>query len=269
MALRATWLSCSPSFGRITRTSTLAWISDSTAEICWLMSLVGSTGRNSTSGYRFAISSAVFAIAAIHPWSAAGAENPITTLGPGWSLSVPARAACWAGVDELCAGSLPVQAVSRAPAPTAAPPSRKPRRPRGRCRDTRIPPSGRGVQGKPVGTESVRGDRAGTRDGRSPCAGLGAGGGQGAPLEEHGHHDDQSLRDELVAGVEAVEDEQVRDHREDHQAEDRADDRAAAAGEQGAADDHGRDGVELVEVAVGARPRGGPGHDEDRRDAAA
>ncbi len=129
IALRATWLSCSPSFGRITRALTLAAISDSTAEICWLMSLVGSTGLNSTSEYCLACDSAFLAMAAIQPWSAAGAEKPMTTLVPGWSLSVPAEVACGAAEAGAAAGSLLVQALTRAPAPTTAPLTRNPRRP--------------------------------------------------------------------------------------------------------------------------------------------
>jgi hypothetical protein len=94
MACRATWLSCWPSLGSRTSTPTFCWTSDSTAEICWLMSLVGSTGLKVTSEYCLAAAAAFFAMAAIQPWSAAGAENPIVTGVPGWSL--PPVAAGWA-----------------------------------------------------------------------------------------------------------------------------------------------------------------------------
>ena len=49
-----------------------------------------------------------------------------------------------------------------------------------------------------------------------------------------------------VGGVEVVEGEDVGERGEDQHAEDGADDRAATAAEQRAADDDGRDRVELV-----------------------
>ena len=72
------WL---PSLGRITSASTFWLIRVSIAAICWVMSLVGFTGANVTSGYFAAWAWAFAAMAAIQPWSAAGAEKPIVT-GP-------------------------------------------------------------------------------------------------------------------------------------------------------------------------------------------
>jgi hypothetical protein len=66
---------------------------------------------------------ALLVMAATQPWSAAGAENPMTTFAPGaafgfasefWSVLI------WVFSDGL----LLVQAVRTAPAPTAAVPNR-------------------------------------------------------------------------------------------------------------------------------------------------
>jgi len=65
-------------------------ISVCTAAICCAMSLVGLTGSNVTSEYCLACAAALFAMAAIQPWSAAGAENPMVTALPGAALSPPA-----------------------------------------------------------------------------------------------------------------------------------------------------------------------------------
>src|SRR4029453_10802602 len=67
-------------------------------------------------------------MAAIQPWSAAGAENPMITFWPGaeFGLVSSLSALTWVFSD----GVLLVQAVSRAPAPTAAPPKRMRRRDR-------------------------------------------------------------------------------------------------------------------------------------------
>lgn len=110
----------------MTSTLTFARISDSTAEICWLMSLVGSTGLNVTSLYFFAWPSAFLAIAAIQPWSAAGAENPMVTCLPCLSLSPPSDPAWAAGLGS--SSLLLVQAAARLPAATTAPPNRTPLR---------------------------------------------------------------------------------------------------------------------------------------------
>ena len=59
-------------------------------------------------------------------------------------------------------------------------------------------------------------------------------------------NDDESLGDRLRGGVQVVEGEDVRERGEDQHAEDGADDRAATTGEQGSADDHGSDRIELL-----------------------
>ena len=91
MPCDVSWL---PSLGRITSASTFWLIRVSIAAICWVMSLVGFTGANVTSGYFAAWACAFAAMAAIQPWSAAGAEKPIVTGRPGSALA----AACRAGV---------------------------------------------------------------------------------------------------------------------------------------------------------------------------
>ena len=88
------WL---PSLGRITSALTFWLISVSMAAICWVMSLVGFTGANVTSGYFAAWAWAFAAMAAIQPWSAAGAEKPIVTGRPGSALAPPPGAAFGAG----------------------------------------------------------------------------------------------------------------------------------------------------------------------------
>ena len=66
-------------------------ISVSTAAICWVMSLVGFTASNVTSEYWAAWALALLAIAAIQPWSAAGAEKPMVTAGPDAVLAPAVR----------------------------------------------------------------------------------------------------------------------------------------------------------------------------------
>ena len=127
VALSAVAVSCLPSLGSITMTLTFLLISVSTAAICWAMSLVGLTGSNVTSSYWAAWALALLAMAAIQPWSAAGAEKPMVTCLPFAALS-PAATATFA---VLASSSLEllVQAASAA-TDRAPPPRRKPRRPR-------------------------------------------------------------------------------------------------------------------------------------------
>src|SRR3954468_24486729 len=124
------WL---PSLGRITSASTFWLIRVSIAAICWVMSLVGLTGANVTSGYLPAADCAFAAIAAIQPWSAAGAEKPIVTGRPGAELGPAAPPPLGAGGGAAAGGALLVHAASAAPAPTARAPERKPRRARNRA----------------------------------------------------------------------------------------------------------------------------------------
>ena len=85
------------------------------------MSLVGFTASNVTSGYWPAWALALLAIAAIQPWSAAGAEKPMVTVGPDPALA-PALGAATFPVGAGPAGVLLVHAVSAAPAPRPSAP---------------------------------------------------------------------------------------------------------------------------------------------------
>src|SRR3954447_19859347 len=121
------WL---PSLGRITSASTFWLIRVSIAAICWVMSLVGFTGENVTSGNFSAADCALAAMAAIQPWSAAGAEKPMVTAFPGVAALGAAPPPLGAGAGAAAGGGvLPVHAASAAPAPTARLPARKPLRP--------------------------------------------------------------------------------------------------------------------------------------------
>ncbi len=83
MAFWATSVIWAPSNGSSTMASILSLISVSTCEICWLTSLVPSTMFGFDVGQRGRRSSlALSVIAAIQPWSAAGAEKPILTILP-------------------------------------------------------------------------------------------------------------------------------------------------------------------------------------------
>src|SRR6478609_247504 len=98
---------------------------------------------------------------------------------------------------------------------------------------------------------------------------AGLGGTGEALLEQDGDDDDHALGNGLRRAREVVLDEDAVEGLEDQDAEDGADDRAPAAGEQGAADDDGGDGVELPEEAVRRGPARGPRGDHQRGDAAA
>jgi hypothetical protein len=87
-----------------------------------------STLRNSTSEYAAACALALLVMAATQPWSAAGAENPMMTFVPGAAFGLLSVSSFLIWV--FSPGSLLVQAVSRAPAPRAAPPKRMRRRDR-------------------------------------------------------------------------------------------------------------------------------------------
>src|SRR4051794_3316785 len=122
-----------PSNGRMGSASTFLSMRVCTWLICWFTSLLPSTAWSVRSLYFFASLWALVVIAAIQPWSAAGAEKPMVTALPGVSLPdpVPAETLAFAaeeGAEE--ATLLLVQAVSAAPAPRAPAPSSRPRRPR-------------------------------------------------------------------------------------------------------------------------------------------
>jgi hypothetical protein len=119
MALSATGVSAAPSNGSSTIASTLSLMNVSTWLIWKLTSLVPSTTRSSTSEYLPASALAALVIAAIQPWSAAGAEKPMTTFLPGSSLATftpPWFPPPWL----VFSGVLPVQAVSVRPTVIAA-----------------------------------------------------------------------------------------------------------------------------------------------------
>src|SRR4051794_15298271 len=135
IALIAISVSALPSNGRITSASTFLSISVCTWLICWLTSLLPSTACSVTSLYLPAWLFAFVVMAAIQPWSAAGAEKPIVTLLPGVLLAPPALPAETGGAaaaDVLAedAGELLVQAARAAPAPSAPTPNSSRRRPR-------------------------------------------------------------------------------------------------------------------------------------------
>src|SRR5262245_27929362 len=192
MACCAIAVNALPSKGRITSTSTLLLSSVSTWAICWLTSLVPSVALNVTSENFPAWARAFLVIAAIQPWSAAGAEKPILTCLPGW-LFAPPPATCWFGA-ELAAGVLEVHAASSEPAPSTVEPIRKLLR-------------------------------------SAMALLLGFPGSGGAVLEQHRSDDDHALGDVLDVGLEMVLGEDAVHHGEDEHPDQRADQGAAPAGE--------------------------------------
>src|SRR5947207_13333725 len=109
----------------MTIASGFCWISDWIAAIWAGASLPGSTATGLTSEYLPACALAVLVIAAIQPWSAAGAVKPMVTVLPGDALLPPILV--WPLVS-LVFVSLDVQPASSAPNPAADPPSSSPRR---------------------------------------------------------------------------------------------------------------------------------------------
>src|SRR6478752_1578310 len=103
IALSATGVIAAPSKGSSTIASTLSLMKVSTWLIWTDTSLVPSATRSSTSSYFAASVLADSVIEPIQPWSAAGAEKPMTTLSPDSSLE-PAAAAV---VGALAASSSP------------------------------------------------------------------------------------------------------------------------------------------------------------------
>src|SRR4051812_29970757 len=118
IALSATGVSAAPSKGSRTMASTLSLMKVSTWLIWVLTSLVPSATFTSTSSYFSSTALAALVMPDIQPWSAAGAEKPMTSLSPGLSLLLDALLAP-ALLPEL-AGVFPVQPARRAPAPTSA-----------------------------------------------------------------------------------------------------------------------------------------------------
>src|SRR4051812_36284217 len=127
-ALMAISVSALPSKGRMTSALTRLSISVWTWLICWLTSLLPSTACKVTSLCFAAWSLALVVMAAIQPWSAAGAEKPMVTALPGVSLPLAAAVDADVAVDD--ATLLLVHAVRAAPAPRAPAPRSRPRRPR-------------------------------------------------------------------------------------------------------------------------------------------
>ena len=126
IALVATSVRAAPSVGSSTMASTLSLMKVSIWLICRLASLVPSAVRNSMSEYFPASALAALLIAPSQPWSAAGPENPMTTLSPGASLSLAARGAL---LCELLSSSAllpvhPAATTTSTPRPAA---TRRPR----------------------------------------------------------------------------------------------------------------------------------------------
>src|SRR3954468_14473767 len=126
-ALMAISVSAFPSKGRITRVSTFLSITVWNWLLCWLTSLLPSTACSVTSLCLAAWSLALVVMAAIQPWSAAGAEKPMVTALPGVPLPLAAALAEAVVADD--AALLLVHAVRAAPAPRAPAPKSRPRRP--------------------------------------------------------------------------------------------------------------------------------------------
>src|SRR4051794_7981405 len=180
-ALRAISVSAFPSKGRMTSASTFLSISVWTWLICWLTSLLPSTACRVTSLCLPAWLFALVVMAAIQPWSAAGAEKPIVTALPGVSLPLPPEPeAAGAAADVVeAAGSLLVQAASAAPAPIAPTPNNSPRRPR------TVLEVFSGMTGHTfLGFSRSRGEEASVR-----------GSADGPALEQGGGDDDRALGD--------------------------------------------------------------------------
>src|SRR5690349_4940459 len=217
MALRATAVMAAPSNGSRTIASTLSLMNVSTCEIWRLTSLVPSATFSSTSSYLAACALADLVIEPIQPWSAAGAEKPMTTFLPDLSLSV-----LLLPIAELVSPSsepfvqAPRTSVAAAKAPTRA----KARR----LREWMVDMCNSWCE---------------VVTGRS---GLAV---RDALLEEHSDHDDHALRDVLGRRREVVEREDVGEGGEDQHAEERADDGPSSPAEQRAADDDGGDRVQL------------------------
>ena len=113
IACSATGVIAAPSKGSSTMASTPSLMKVSTWLIWVPTSLVPSATRSSTSSYSSSTARAASVMPAIQPWSAAGAEKPMTTLSPSSSLSLAALAL--PPSPEL-SGSLLVQPATRAPA---------------------------------------------------------------------------------------------------------------------------------------------------------
>src|SRR3954451_8664871 len=115
IAFCATGVSAAPSKGRSTMASTFWLMKVSTWLICVLTSFVPSATLSLTSLYLSACAFAPLVIAAIQPWSAAGAEKPMVTVLPVSSLLLAALLP--PQLLEL-SGVLLVQPATRPAAPT-------------------------------------------------------------------------------------------------------------------------------------------------------
>ena len=106
IALMATSVSAAPSKGSMTMASTLSLMKVSIWLICRFTSLVPSATMSSTSEYVAASACAASVMAAIQPWSAAGAEKPIRTVSPGASFAVVVVSAAADPAAAVAAASL-------------------------------------------------------------------------------------------------------------------------------------------------------------------
>src|SRR5688572_13310011 len=219
-------LIAAPSNGSSTMASTSSLMNVSTWLICRLTSLVPSAIWRSMSGYCSSRSRTLLVMAAIQPWSAAGAEKAMVTVSPSSSL-LPAAAAGAASPSSSSAASwaLPVHAdrASAATAPATRPVTRRLRRVvvvRSRMMSCSL--FSRWFRW--CGVCGVRA-LAGGRTSRE------------ALLQHHGDDDDRALGDRLGGGVLVVEGEDIGERLEDQHTEDGADDGAPAPGEQRSSDD--------------------------------
>ena len=128
IALRAIGVIAAPSKGSSTMASTSSLMKVSTWLICTATSLVPSATRSSTSSYFAASFSADSVIEPIQPWSAAGAEKPMTTVSPVSSLE-PAAAAGGVAACRVSSPSLDSLLVQAASERAATPATRAGREP--------------------------------------------------------------------------------------------------------------------------------------------
>src|SRR4051794_40521628 len=133
------------SLGGITSAPTLWLFRGWVAGILWGVWVVGFAGGSMACGACPAADCALAAMAAIQPWSAAGAEKPMVTAFPGVAALGAAPPPLGAGAGAAAGGGgLPVHAASAAPAPAARLPAGKPPRPTKRATE-RAGSSGSGI----------------------------------------------------------------------------------------------------------------------------
>src|SRR5215212_3438597 len=220
-ALWATGVSAAPSCGRTTKASGLSEITCSICCACESAS-AASSSRNLTSSYLSAAAFAFFEIAPSQPWSVGGTLATIET-GPLLVCELPSPLVVCAVAAE------PLPPLSPSSSPHAAAPS-----------------------ASSIATASTVNRRKSDIVVLLLCRTYLSQSRLGS-LEQHRPEDDRSLDHLLDLGREVQLGHQVEDERERQHPEEGAADRRPAAGQARAADHHGADRVELVEVAAHRR----------------